>query len=271
MSHAEFHAVLTQHDPDRRLSALFAPEAVRNRLMALYAFNYEISRISNATSESLIAEMKLTWWRDAIEDLYADPPNIRRHDVIEALSALTERLNKEDLLSLIDARLDDATVRPFTDLDEVLGYVDQTAGQIIRLAVGLCGADVKPEPLVEAGRAWGLTGLLRAFPLRARIGRAPIGMDALEGVGASPAMLAQGLGEEKIALALEPVRSAAVDAIEAFKAQGPLSPDAMPALGYVLLTPGYLDRLPENPYQQSRERSLLGRQCRILWAALTGR
>jgi phytoene synthase len=271
MNPADFHALLTQHDPDRRLSALFAPAAVRQRLLALYAFNYEISRIGDSTSESLIAEMKLTWWRDAIEDLYATPPVVRRHDVTEALSLLTELLDKDELLSLIKARFDDVSARPFATFDDVLDYVDQTAGQVIRLALAVSEADADHEQVIEAGRAWGLTGLLRAFPHRASIGRAPIGMDALERVGASPAMLAQGLGEEKVVAALGPVREAASDAVRAFKAHGSLSPDAMPAMGYVLLAPEQLHHLPANPYQQVQERGLLARQCRLLWASLTGR
>jgi phytoene synthase len=271
MSQADFHSVLAKHDPDRRLSALFAPEAVRQRLMALYAFNYEISRIGDATSESLIAEMKLTWWRDAIEDLYAQPPIIRRHDVTEALAALTAHLDKADLLSLIDARFDDVGARPFANFDEVLNYVDQTAGQIVRLALTLCEVEASHEQVLEAGRAWGLTGLLRAFPQRAGIGRAPIGLDALEKLGASPAMLAQGLGEEKVAAALVPVRTVALQAAIAFKAHAPLSPDLMPALGYVHLVPGYLRRLPSKPFQMSQEQNMLARQFRMLWVSLTGR
>ena len=271
MPSEDFNALLQKSDPDRRMAALFAPPAVRQRLFTLYAFNQEIARIAEATSESLIGEMKLTWGRDAVEDLYADPAKVRRHDVTEGLAALTGLLPRDDLLDMIAARLDDVTARPFTDLGDLIDYVDRTSGTLMRLALAVSEVETDEVMSRSAGRAWGLTGLLRAFPQRAQIGRAPLAGDRLTEAGGSAAMLAQGLGDALIAPALDDVRAIIHAELDTLSGLGALPADAVPALGYVRLLPGYLKRLPSNPFQAADEPSLLARQLRLSWLALTGR
>lgn len=271
MQDTEFDTILRTADPDRRLAALFAPDEIRARLFALYAFNHEVARIAEATSEGMIAEMKLTWWREAVADIHAPQPRIRRHAVTEGLAAIADRVSQAELDGLLDARFDDIAGHPFATLDDVFAYVDATAGQLMRLALRLCDAGADDDLVLTAGRAWGLTGLLRAFPVRAQIGRAPVGGEDLARVGATPAMLAQGLGRAKVAEALGPVRDAAADAVARLKTMGPLPAEAVPALGYARLAGAYLDALPDNPYALAAERPLIMRQARLTWLALTGR
>ncbi len=270
---AEIDSLLRNADPDRYLCAMFAQPDQRAGLQALYGLNHELARVALSPSESLIGEMKLTWWRDAVTDLGASPPKVRRHEVTEGLARLGDRIDPADLMPLIEARFDDISARPFADLDDVLAHVDATAGVLLRLALRLVDASdsVSPELAVAAGRAWGLTGLLRTFPQRARIGRAPVGADELARQDATPAMLAQGLGREKVEAARQPVIKAARAACEVIKSAGPLPADAVPAIGYCCLAGTYLDRLPDSPYQIAPDLNPLGRRLRLTWLALTGR
>ena len=71
-------------DPDRFLAAMAAPPAARRVLFPLYAFNVEVSRAPWLTSESMIAEMRLQWWRDVLEEIRAGGA-VRRHEVVDAL------------------------------------------------------------------------------------------------------------------------------------------------------------------------------------------
>ena len=271
MSAEDLSDILQQADPDRRLAALFASPEASARLFALYAFNHEIARIADATSESLIGEMKLTWWRDAITDLYAGTPKIRRHIVTGALAPLTDHLPQAELLDLIDARFDDVSAAPHADLDALMDYVDRTSVRLIRLALILTEGELPAQQIIDAGRAWGLTGLMRAFAWRARIGRAPVAGDYLTELGGTPAMFAQGLGSDRAKAAIQPVRAIAEDAARGFKAAGALPVEAVPAAGYAVLTPGYLKSLPKNPFEVPPERALLARQARLSWLSLTGR
>ena len=53
-------------DRDRYLAALYAPEDKRADLLALYAFNAEISGVRDRVSQALPGEIRLQWWRDVI-------------------------------------------------------------------------------------------------------------------------------------------------------------------------------------------------------------
>ena len=50
------------HDFTRYASTLFVPAAQRRALLALYAFNVEISRVHVQVSQPLPGEMRLQWW-----------------------------------------------------------------------------------------------------------------------------------------------------------------------------------------------------------------
>ncbi|HEY8350986.1 MAG TPA: phytoene/squalene synthase family protein [Sphingomonadales bacterium] len=169
--HDRLAAELKAQDRDRYMTGLFAPPAARDRLFALYAFNLELARIADLVSEPMIGEIRLQWWREAVEGVMAGTP--RRHDVTEALAAAMDaaRLQESDLVALIDARSADLDEAPFETLDDLLAYLDGTAGTLMRLACDLLGAPAAPELSRAGGRAYGLTGVLRAIGYHAAEGR----------------------------------------------------------------------------------------------------
>src|SRR4030088_876474 len=64
---AEFCAELVRsHDFTRYASTLFLPPDQRRGLLAIYAFNAEISRVRELVSQPLPAEMRLQWWTDML-------------------------------------------------------------------------------------------------------------------------------------------------------------------------------------------------------------
>ena len=63
-------ALVRRHDRDRFQTALFAPVHRREALFALYAFNYEIARVRERTTEPALGEMRLEWWRETIAAAY---------------------------------------------------------------------------------------------------------------------------------------------------------------------------------------------------------
>ena len=49
------------HDFSRYAATLFLPAAQRRALLAIYAFNVEISRVREQVSQPLAGEMRLQW------------------------------------------------------------------------------------------------------------------------------------------------------------------------------------------------------------------
>src|SRR5215469_15086260 len=177
------------HDRDRYQTALFAPAAAREALFALYAFNYEIARVRESVREPMLGQIRLQWWREAIDAAYAGAAP-RRHEVVGPLTAAIRGLGlgREHFARLIDARerdLDDAAPATLAALE---GYAEGTSAPLIRLALEVLGA-VTPQTLGAAapiGIAYALTGLIRAMPLFARTGRWVIPDDIAAEAGLDP-------------------------------------------------------------------------------------
>ena len=54
------------HDFTRYASTLFVPASERRALLALYAFDVEISRIHSQVSQPLPGEIRLQWWTEML-------------------------------------------------------------------------------------------------------------------------------------------------------------------------------------------------------------
>ncbi len=269
-------------DPDRYLAALFAPETVRARLWALYAFNAEIARIPASVTEPVIGEMRLAWARDAVSDLYASPPRVRRHPVYEALAALRGQSGgpvQDDLAVMIEARNADLGEGAFPDAAEREAYVDRTSGLVMRLAAGICAPDWQAgeeghAALIAAGRLWGYAGLLRQFTRLCAAGRPPITGQELAVSGASLEVLRRGLQPDKALLARGGLVDAARGAAAVLDASRKSLPaEIFPAIGYVRLARPVLKAAARqtNPYAPAAQTPLILRQLRLLGASLTGR
>lgn len=165
---AEVH----RHDPDRFLTALFAPAERREDLLALYAFNLEVARIREGVTEPMIGLMKVQWWRDVIERLYTGGGAPQGHPVAQALAEAVARheLPRDLFDRLLDARDLDMEPEPMADRSALWRYAEDTGGTLGQLALRTLGdrSEAGQEAAAAVGQAWALTGLLRAVPFHAR-------------------------------------------------------------------------------------------------------
>ena len=146
-------------DPDRWLASRFIGDAAaRADVIALYAMNYELARVAGGVSNALMGEIRLTWWREAMEEIAAGRPP-RKHPNVEALAA--SKFDPNVLAALPEARFADLDEGPLKDEAAVLAYVDGTAGALAVLAARRLGAGADPHAVKGAARAWGLSGLWR--------------------------------------------------------------------------------------------------------------
>ena len=60
--------LVARGDPVRFRATMAAPLAVRKALFPLYALNLEVARAPWLTEEPMIAEMRLQFWRDVVEE-----------------------------------------------------------------------------------------------------------------------------------------------------------------------------------------------------------
>ena len=211
-------ALARSADYDRYLSAVFAPAAHREALFALIAFNHEIARIPEAVSEPMLGRIRLQWWREVLDAVYAGEPT-RRHEVALPLADAIRDcgLERAPFDALLDAREADLESEGPADLAALERYAAATGGSLTALLVKAAGAD--SGPALEAGRqvgtAWALIGTLRAAPHAAAQGRVTLPADLLAQAGIAADDLRAGRGFERFAAVAEPVAGRAAELLAA--------------------------------------------------------
>jgi len=174
MSLAACADLVLRADPDRFAAAMAAPVEARRILFPLYAFNVEISRAPWVTEEPMIAEMRLQWWRDTLEEIGAGRPP-RAHEVVGPLAAVLDGQGAGVLDRAVAARRWDIYKDAFEDEAHFAEYIDATSGGLMWAAARALGALPETEPVVR-DFAWGagLAAFFRAVPELEARGRKPL-------------------------------------------------------------------------------------------------
>lgn len=185
---------------DRYLSALLAPRGVRDDLIALAAYLGELARIPLTVVDPQIAEIRLQWWRGAVEGFAsgADTGN----PIADAMGRAARRVSlPADLLLLpVEGRSRELYEDGIPDRSALEAYLDETEGASFRLALYILGieaAGVTGPLLRDAASALGRTQLALCLPRLLAKGRLPF-----------PAAEAAITGDPRL-LAQDPARTAA--------------------------------------------------------------
>jgi len=266
-----------QVDHDRFLTCLFAPAEVREDLFALYAFNHEIAKVPEIVTEPMAGQIRIQWWREGLDDIYAGTP--RRHEVAEALAGAVKRhgLTRRAFDRLLDARESDLDDEPPATLDQLTDYAGETSATLVQLALEVVGArdDASMRAGHHVGVAWALAGIARAVPFHAAQRRLMLPGNLTWQAGLD----VHDLFELREPAAVRPVvRDVAQRATEHLKAAESLQRDipraAVPALLPVTLARHYLrllERHDHDPFAPRVQRTQPGRPMRLTWAAARGR
>lgn len=264
-------------DRDRFLAALFAPEAARRHLFALYAFNVEVARVRDVIREALPGEVRLAWWREVIEG--EGRGDVAGHPVAVALLDTMARcdLPGAALVALADARIFDLYDDPMPGLADLEGYAGETASALMRLAALVLAPRATADTAAAAGHggvAQALAGLMRSLPLHAARGQCFLPLDVLVRHGLDREAAVSGRASPALKAALQDLAGsarahlkAAAEALAAFpveEAQA-LAPAFLP----LCLIEGDLKALAgvKDPFREVAGLSPVRRQLALWWAA----
>ena len=204
--------------------SLFAKQAAREDLWALYAFNHEIAKTREVVTETQLGLIRLQWWRDAVNALYAGKPP-PKHEVLEPLAAAIKKhsLPKEHFDNLLYAREFDLEDKLPATLEGMVNYADFTSTPLLKLALQVEGRTASEDDIKHAATSYALTGLIRAVVAHSKQRRCYLPENMLRQAGIDPYELYEGKGFEK----LPPVLKASAAAA---KTSSPLLPAKMAAL-----------------------------------------
>ncbi len=169
-------------DRDRYLAALYVPAPVRPALMALWALDLELAAVVRAARDPMVAEIKLAWWREALDRLDSAPPPAQ--PLLQALAAevMPHGVTGAQLATL------EARWLPLLDPEaEVLPPAFVEGGAIL---FGLAGHVLGGDPAVAArlGGEWALGERCRSIargahvPAVARQVKVPLALRPLLGL-----------------------------------------------------------------------------------------
>lgn len=142
---------MTSEDPERGLILTYTPPSGRGALAALLMLDDALAKLLRTTREPAIGQIRLAWWREALEKLETAPPPAE--PALQALAAsglgagLTPIVDGWEVL--IEDRLDAGALARF---GAGRGALFTVAGE----ALGAIG-----DPLAVAGQGWALADLAR--------------------------------------------------------------------------------------------------------------
>jgi 15-cis-phytoene synthase len=265
-------------DPNRYFATLLAPAQHRTALLALFAFNLEVARVRETVSGALPGEIRLQWWRDALEG--ERRAEARANPVFAALDDAIERywLPRPALTALIDARMFDLYDDPMPDVATLEGYAGETSSSLIRLGSLVLADGADPGAADAAGHtgvAVAIAGLLRAFPFHARRGQLYLPADLLQRHGVTREDIVTGRGGPGLVSALAEARALARDHLAKARAAAADIPRAIvPAfLPAALVEPylGQMERAGYDPYLSLIDIPAWRKIARLWWAMRRGR
>lgn len=161
-------------------SLLFLPETQRRAATAIYAYQKEIIDTVTECSDIGVAQVKLQWWREEIERLFANRP---RHPVTQALADPIKcySLPQTPFLRVIEGANRNLGQFTYPSFQTLVSYCDEIGGTISLLATEVYGYEV---PLTrkyaeKSGIALHLAHILRNFRQDAARGRIYLPRDEL--------------------------------------------------------------------------------------------
>ena len=246
--------IVRRGDPDRFLIAMAASPAARARMFPILAMNVEVSRAPFVTAEPVIAQMRLQWWHDMVEEAITGKPP-RAHEVAAPLARVISDagLPQESLDRLISARLWDIDGKSFENTEDFRAHIEATGGELLWLCAAALGApDSAAGVARDAGYAMGLANWFMAIP-------------AYEARGARP--LADGRPDAVRLLAEEGLaRIASARKVRSIE-------PAFPAFRLATLARPVLEQVRREPHSVAEGRvglSDFAKKARILYRSVTG-
>jgi 15-cis-phytoene synthase len=161
--------LVRSHDFVRYASALLVPQPQRRALLALYAFNVEISRVRAVVTQPLPGEVRLQWWTDMLTGrghggIEGNPVAAELTGAIESFRLPVERLSR-----LIEEHQFDLYNDPMPTMPALEGYINDTSCALFSLAAAVVWS---PSSQIEhlarhAGFAQGIAQVLALLPYEA--------------------------------------------------------------------------------------------------------
>ena len=156
-SEARFGIDPADGHPERALAFGYAPAFARARIEALFALDTTLAHLARGTRDPLVAQMRLTWWHDALTRLDdAAPP---AQPVLRALveSVLPHGVTGAELATIVEGW------EALLDVGDIAErHARERGGRLFSVAARVFGTE--RDPVSAAGEGWALADLAATTP-----------------------------------------------------------------------------------------------------------
>lgn len=163
------------------VSFIFLDKTKRDAMTALYAFCREVDDVVDECTDFNVAQTKLNWWKNEIQNLYQDNP---QHPVSFALQPVIKQfdLAQEHFLEIIDGMEMDLKFNRYADFKQLQLYCYRVASVVGLLSAQIFGFKNRATLKFahDLGMAFQLTNITRDVGEDARRGRIYLPLDELK-------------------------------------------------------------------------------------------
>ncbi|PPQ69609.1 hypothetical protein CVT24_001365 [Panaeolus cyanescens] len=163
---------IRKHDYDSYLISHFYPKHVQPGYFAIKAFSVELASVADTVSNSVIGQMRMQFWRDAIKGINDGRPP--KHPVALALFDASKKwkLSSYHLKRIVDARDAELQSPSYLTVDSLTSHAESTSSTVLYLLLQLLSlhsSDLS-HAASHLGTAQTFSTLLRALPYHAKKG-----------------------------------------------------------------------------------------------------
>ena len=152
---------LTQPLPDEaRLALAYTPEFLRGPLRIFFEFDARLARLVTATSEPMLGQVRLAWWRDTLGMAVSERP--KGDEVLDAIGQHWAGA-EEALVALVNG-WENMLAEPPMSEEAVLAFADGRGQALAGLNFFGGGGEKFANMLSEAGRLWALADAASHLP-----------------------------------------------------------------------------------------------------------
>jgi phytoene synthase len=255
----------------------FLPKARRCAITAFYAFCREVDNVVDEVTEPGVARVKLAFWRNEVDALYAGNP---QHPVMQALAPHVESMHLPQAAfhTVIDGMQQDLDRTRYLDFPELQHYCYMAAGVVGEVSARIFGMSVADDARTLAyartlGEALQLTNIIRDVGEDARRGRIYIPQTELAQYGVSGSQLLKARGEGDFAGLMQYQYQRAVDTYERAYHELPAADRRMqrPGLAMAAIYRALLEEIRRDGFRVLEHRVALTpiRKLWIAWKTVT--
>ncbi|KAJ2953724.1 hypothetical protein O0L34_g1347 [Tuta absoluta] len=192
--------IVRQHDYENFLATLLLTNAIRSPALVIRAFNVEVARIQDQTSDVQTAEFRHQFWLDAIKSIYKKDQslqNVPANPVTQELFKICTcyGLPKRYLERLITSRRFLLKTKYFNTLEDIEKYAEDSVSPIYYLLLSIGNIkDVHADHAAShLGKAQGLANILRSVHVSNQHKMVSLPMDILMRNKVSQEMVLRGI------------------------------------------------------------------------------